>query len=387
MISIGNSKDRKALKRLLVSHHRLDVILELLDLSHNYEADLSNKLLSGQVNIDTTADVTRSASVDLIDPHHKLKLDAEGPTDGSLHVKKMIKITYVISSTDQSEQYTVPIFCGPLTKVDRNGPVISLEAQGKEVLSFSSIWAAKTFKRTAKKTDVIIKIMMMAGEAKRKMAIPDRNAALGSHVSADRKHTFWLIVRKIANGMNMHLFYDGRGVLRLRKVPSKVVYSFNEKEALLGYPQVTYDLTEVYNCVEVLGGKPKKKKHKVHYRLVAPKKHPLSPSNLGRNGTKRYLPLLIEDDSIKSMKMARKVAKKALKNSLHEAVEVTFDSMPIPFLEELDLCSFKTSISSGRFRLQKMAIPLTADGVSSIGYLKKVVPKRSLGKSRKKRKK
>ncbi len=381
MIHFGTFSEKKKLDALLATHHRVDVVVMLMDLSHKHLSEHSDLLLSGQVNIDVTADVTRSASVDLRDPLHRLKLDDAAPSDGSLFFTKMIRIVFVISTPDLSERYPVPLFTGPINRVSRNGPVITVEAQGKEVLSFATLWAAKTFKKGMAKTDVIQKIMQLAGETK--FQFTDKDAKIGQNLSANRKNIFWKLSRKIASGLNLQLFYDGRGILRLRHVPQKSVYEFQDTNVMISSPQVSYEENdEFYNAVEVIGGKPKGKKKKVHLKLVAPHNHPLSPWNLGRNGTPRYVPLVIEDDSIKSVKAARTLAKRQLNNALTQPVEVSFDSLPVPYLEENDLCRYSTPISSGRFRLKQMSIPLTVDGTSSIGYLKNTTPKYKGGRRR-----
>jgi hypothetical protein len=392
MISIGSKKELAKLKVLLVTHHRLDVIISLMDLSHKHNSNISSTLLSGQVTMDVTAEVTRSATLELLDPLRRLKLDTQAPTDGSLFMTQMIRVTYVISTPDRGEQYFIPIFTGPLTKVTRTGPVLNVEAQGKEIISFSSMWKGKTFKKNLKKVDVIQRVMKLSGEALRHMDLrdPRPHARLPENLSTNRAAIFWKIARKLAVGMNMQLFYDGRGVLRLRKTPGKVAYVFRQSNsagrgALMTEPQITYDSKDMYNAVEIRGGKGKGKKKKLNYRLVANRKHPLSPWNLGRNGEPRYLPLVIEDDSIKTKKKAKQVAKKQLKNALDQAVEVTFDALPIPMIEESDLCGWASSDSSGRFRMKQMTIPLTANGVSSIGYLRQVVPRKVKVRKTKKR--
>ena len=390
MINFGSQADKKALDALLQTHHRVDVMIQLMDLSHNHISEITDLLLAGQVNIDTTADVTRSATMDLRDPTHRLKLDALAPDDGSIYFTKMIRVTYIVSPPKYDKHYAIPIFTGPLTSFNRSGPVVSLEAQGKEVLSFQNIWAGKTYKKGMRKTEVIQKIMQSAGEALRTMQLITRDARIGAHVSASRKFTFWGLCRKIANGMGLQLFYDGRGVLRLRRLPGKVMYQFDES-VIMSDPQVAYAQNDNFcNVVEVIGGKPKgkgKKVKKVHIKVVAPRSHPMSPWNLGRNGTPRYVPQVIEDDSIKSKKAARVLAKRTLNSSLDQSVTVTFDSLPVPYLEEQDLAKFQTRTSAGKFRLKQMSIPLTVDGTSSIGYLRKTTPRVAANRHRRRRQK
>jgi hypothetical protein len=347
--------------------------------------------MAGQVNIDVTADTTRSASMDLRDPTHELKLDALAPTDGSLYFTKMVRIIFVVSPPDYSVHYSIPIFTGPLTGATRNGPIVSIDAQGKEVLSFQNIWNGKTYKKGMKKVEVIQKIMQAAGEVTRKMQFVSRSGRIGTHLSASRKFTFWGLCRKIANSMGLQLFYDGRGTLRLRRQPGKAIYQFSDDTVMVSLPQVTYAQNDEFcNVVEVIGGKPKgkgKKVKKVHVKVVAPRSHPMSPWNLGRNGTPRYVPQTIEDDSIKSKKDARALAKRTLDRALDQSVSVTFDSLPIPYLEEFDLLKFQTRTSAGKFRLKQMSIPLTVDGTSSIGYLRNVTPRFKGTRQRKRRRK
>jgi len=377
MIDIGHPAEMRALKPLLGKNHRVDVILQFMDLSHNHISDQSDRLMGGQVNIDTTGESTRTASMDLRDPENRLKLDDNAPADGSLFFTKMFRIIFVVSPPDNSVHYAVPIFTGPISKVTRNGPIVSVECQGKESLSFASIWAGRTLKKGIKKTEAILKVMGWTGETKFKFI--DKDARIGgTGISAARtkKFTFWKLAKMLANSMNLQLFYDGRGVLRLRRIPGHSVYTFRDDGVMLTPPQVNYEMNEEFcNAVEIIGGKPKGSKKKVKYKLVAPRSHPLSPWNIGRNGTPRYVPKIIEDDSIKSHKIARARAKRELQNSLVESVDVSFDSLPVPMLEELDYCRYNSNDSHGTFRLKQMSIPLTVDGTSSIGYLKKVKPR------------
>jgi hypothetical protein len=379
MINMGLTRaEFNDLCALLVTHHHIRVELSLMDLSHRHLANLSNKLLGGQVNMDATGDeATRTASVELLDPTHSLKLDGDSPEDGSVYYTRMIRIVYIVQNVERTQSYRIPIFTGPLVKVDRSGPVLSLEAAGKEKLSMSAVWKGKTFKKGLKKTFVIRQIMEeLAGEAAKYLTIPNRTVKLPQKLSVNRETTAWAVARNIAKSMGMQLFYDGYGRGMLRKMPGKSVYVFRAKGALLSNPQATFDTESVANAVEIIGGKPKGAKKKVTYRLVAPRTHALSPVAMGRFGNPRYIPETVEQDSIRSVKDARQLARATLKNRLAESVDVSFDSLPIPFLEENDLCRVESDEFSGNFRLTKMTIPLVASGVSTVGYLKRVTPNR-----------
>ena len=373
MISLGlRAAQLDDLQQLLVSNHILDVTIQILDLEHNYLADVSKRLLGGQVNIDTTADTTRSLDLELLDPTHSLKLDDDAPNDGSLYFTRMIKVTYGVAASDHSRRYDIPVFCGPISKVERDEAVLSITCVGKEVLLNSAVWNSKTFKKGLSKRTAMIRILSdIGGETKYDLA--NTSERLPSDFSLQRgKVSPWAALKKLAAGMGYQVFYDGRGVCRMRRVPAKSVYTFGENGALLTVPQPSFDASAVINAIELIGGTPKGSKYRVGARAVAPRSHPLSPWNLGRNGAPRYLPEFINDSSVKSTSVARTRVSNRLKNAMIEAVDVAFDSLPIPFLEENDLCVVRTDGWSCEFRLNKMAIPLTADGTTSIGYLRRV---------------
>src|SRR5690348_11905484 len=110
MIKLGlTSAEKKQLDDLLVSHHRISVAIQLLDLSHNYLSDLSHLMLSGQVDIDATADeATRSCTLELLDPFGELKLDGDSPDDGSLYYTRMVKIIYTVISVEGDLRFNIP---------------------------------------------------------------------------------------------------------------------------------------------------------------------------------------------------------------------------------------------------------------------------------------
>lgn len=388
MILLGLSqRELNKLFDLLVTHHRIAVNVQLLTLEHKYVGDITKRLLGGQVTIDADAsEASRSCSLELLDPHHQLSLDADAPEDGSLYATRMVKVIYSVISVDRKDRFDIPIFCGPLSKVNRNGPILQVEAQGKEVLSMSSVWKSRDFKKGMKKTEVIQVLMEELGGEK-KMDFAKSNARIPRRMGISRDKTSWDLAQSIARSMNMHLFYDGRGVCRLRPMPTKPIYTFSRRGALLSPPQAGYDMMEAVNAVQVIGGKPKGSKKKITYRMVAPKSHALSPWKLGRWGTPRYLPEVIEDSSIRSKTEARKIAISTLRARLVQSVEVTFDSLPIPLIEEMDICRVTADDFSGTFRMSKMTIPLTANGTSSIGYLRKTAPGRVTTKKKRRPKK
>ena len=391
MIDLGLSTSQfQKLNTLLVNHHKIEVTVQLLDLSHNYLMDLSKRMLSGQVDIDADADITRSCQVELLDPFSQLQLDGKSPDDGSIYYTRMFRIVYSVISIDGDTRFDIPIFCGPLNKAERNGAVLSCTAVGKESLASSNVWKTRSFKKNYQKYEVIRVIMSeVAGEQKLALKkIPGKGAKVRLTAGNDNA---WAVCKRLANSLNAVFFYDGRGVLNMRHQTSITKYTFQQGRDILTEPTASFDTESVINAVQVIGGKPSKNKRKVDYRVLAPRKHPLSPWNMGRWGNPRYLPEVISDDSIKSKVTARKVGKARLKRALIEQVEVAFDCLPIPYLEEGDMCRVESDRYTGNFRMSKMSIPLTADGACSMGYNKRVTPKgrvirlKNLNRTKKKR--
>jgi hypothetical protein len=385
MIPLGLRKAQlNQLHDLLESSHNIYIRVRLLDLEHKYIADLSNRFVDGQVNIDADAEVTRSLDIVIADPNKSINIDADSPDEGAMYLNNMISVVYVVHSPSGHLSFDIPVFCGPIDQLSRNGAFIDVTCLGKESLSMANMWKSRSFKKNLAKTHVI-KIILNSIMGENKTNVPERKARLPRNLSLGRANKPWVAAKWLASSMGCQLFYDGRGVARFRAMPSKSVFVFREKN-MTSVPEFGYDLSDVVNAVEVIGAKPKGAKHKLRLRMVAPRSHPLSPFRLGRNGVPRVLPLFIEDDQLKNKREMRARAKRELRNGLLEAIDAAFDSLPIPHLEELDVSRLSVDDYAMSFRLRTMTIPLVASGTSSIGYLKRVTPPRGRRAVRRKRK-
>ena len=79
---------------------------------------------------------------------------------------------------------------------------------------------------------------------------------------------------------------------------------------------------------------------------------------------------------------AKDLATDTLASGLLESVDVTFDSLPIPHLEEGDAVRVATDKFNGNFRLSQFALPLNAAGDMSIGYVRNVKPRKAMIRQR-----
>jgi hypothetical protein len=103
----------------------------------------------------------------------------------------------------------------------------------------------------------------------------------------------------------------------------------------------------------------------------------LSPWRLGRHlrdGTlvPRWLLETVENTTLRTAAEAREVARNRVEASLLESVDVSFDSLPLPFFDPLDLARLDTTGAGMVFRIRSFSIPLGATEGMSVGANKRV---------------
>jgi hypothetical protein len=356
----------------MLSAHDLFVRVRLLDLDHNYLEDLSPPFVDGQVSFDTSESITRALDLTLFDPLKAIHLDPDSPSPTGIFLTNMISITYVVRTPGRASVWEIPVFTGPIDDVDRDGLYLNIKCLGKESLSLANLYHGKHYKKTQAKTDVIVNILRtLCGETK--FAIPTLNVKMANDLSLSRENIPWLAAKKLAASMGQQLFYDGRGVARMRRVPASVSFTYRDVN-LTTVPRVSYDLSTTINAVDVVGGKPKKAKNRVKYQAIAPRSHVLSPQNLGRGTPRipRYLWVEIKDDNITSQAEAIDVGSRQLAQGLLAGVEVAFDGIPNPLAEELDIGRLASEQASTNFHHTKWTLPLVAGTDAAYGYLKRV---------------
>lgn len=375
MIGLTNKTavQTKALDDAMVSAHRLDIRVRLLDLNHNYLDDLSDYFDGGVVTVDADADVTRALDLDLFDPTGRVQLEPTSAARTGIYIAHMISIVYTVTMWT-GETWDVPVFCGPIDKVERDGFFISIKALGKETIGLSNGWRGRNFRPNQEKTTVIRWILdNMIGETK--MSIPSRRVKIPKLIKLNSATKPWAVARALANTMNLHLFYDGAGVAQLRPRPKTPAFTF-DGNWVTTTPKVSYDLSRVWNAVEVIGRNPEGRRDAPRYRAVAPRNHELSPWELGRGNPKRprYIWKRIKDNSLTSVAECRELARKVLADGLMAGIDVKFEGIPHPRLQELDVVRLNAEGFNAQFVCRKFVIPLVAGENSSYGYLRRVSP-------------
>jgi hypothetical protein len=386
VIPLGlTAAQQAALHDTLVGHHSIRVSVYLMNLSGSKLADISNRLIDGQVNVDGDADITRSCTLSLLDVDRSLSLDSDSPDSGALYVDRMIQVQYAVKDAASGSSWvTIPLFTGPVVKVDRDDAVISVECQGKELLGMGQVWTPRTYKKGTRKTEVMQSILQGCGETK--FNFPEYSTPIPSDYAIGRDNTPWGVAKYLANGMGLQLFYDGRGVARLRARPQTSVFRFRagDNGSILSSPKVTYTLDNLKNIVWVRGsinpGSGGLSEYKIGAVAQAPAAHPLSPVRLGRNGKPRYLLEIYDNSTITSKSEAQRFANSILASHLLQSVDVAFDAFPLPHLEEMDVCRYDTPQASNAFRAVKFSIPLLAGGVMAVGYNRRVSVRARVGR-------
>jgi hypothetical protein len=383
--------ERRAFEAALVSSHTRRVEVDVYTLDGDLLSALGGVLIDGQVNVDFDAESSRSASLTFLDPNHAINFDTDSPDDGALYADRIIRIRYGVHVPSLGRYVEVPVFTGPVTGLRREGVTVHVDAQGKEALVRGAVWSPMTFKKGATVTGVIWTLLAQrGGETQFNMPTAwngkGRQLTIPRTRSIDRKAEIWATAKSFARSINRQLYYDGAGVAVLRPLPSSPVYTFRPGNggSMLTPVAVEYQLADIKNTIEVVGQPPSGSKGVVRAVAKAPAGHPLSPNRLGRNGAPRYLVESVDDSNIRSNSAAAARAREILNDRLLAAVDVTFDSLPIPHLDGGDIVSVQTPEFTSKFRLRKFTIPLAPSGepVMSVGYLKRVTPTRRSTKRR-----
>ncbi len=386
MIPLGRRPfELRALNLELAGSRSIRTEVHVLNLEHDRLADLTDDFDDGQVNVDADGEITRSLTLSFLDRRGSYDFDSDSPADGALYADRMLQVRYCVKVPELSDWVEVPVFTGPLTKLDRAGKYVTVECQGKEILALGAAVKPMTIKKGTTKVDAIRRILReRGGEQNRNIVLPDLNVRLPKAVSLGRESQPWLVAQKIAASMNRKLIYDGSGRCRLIRLGDNTIFTFRDGTGgmVMTEPQVAFATDNVRNAVLIRGGKPKAKKDEddpkkekergVRHFETAPRSHPLSPWRLGRPDAPRYLLEVVDNDKIRSNKEAREVAQRVLSRRLRQLVEVTFESMPVPHLEEEDLVRVDANGVSMTLRMAQFSLPLKHDQQMSVGFHKQV---------------
>lgn len=360
--------EREEFARSLCASRQVRVRVDILDMDQNFLGSVKGRILTGQVDVDATAQVTRSAGLTILDPDHMLNLDSSATFGGSLFLDRMIRIWYGVRLVETAKWVDVPVFTGPINQLSRDGDAVSLNALGKESLLLGPASTHRTWKTGTYKTTILRELLSMFGE--RFMEIPHQPTKTTSNVSIAPTTIPWDYAQSIARSWGGgRVIYDGMGSARYEQTSDQVQWVFRGGPggSLVTRPKVGYDMANVRNLVVVIGSPPAKGCKPVSALAHAPAAHPLSAVSLGRAGGRRYLREDIEDSTITTVADAQKLADTKLLEHLNTGVQLDYSSLVIPHLEGWDMVRVESGKWSTSASLTQFTIPLTADGTMSIG--------------------
>ena len=378
-LSLSPAGYRALLRTLATPGHMVSVEATILDLNHKPMGRLP-RILSGQVNIDVNAGVKRQLQLEVLDSSRSLGVDA---SDGRPRLDRMIRVHYLVwVDAPINDWVAIPVFTGPITQVDRDGPTINIEASGKEKLAQGPTWKPRTFSKGRNRVNVIRVIMdELAGETR--FQFPTGwTARTNKPISMGKASSAWTYAQFVAKSMNAQLFYDGRGRLRLRKKPIRSMFTFRDGDGglLLTKPKVTEGSDELINAVRVTGAVPKGKKTALEHVSFLPESHMYSPHSLKRGPKVKYYPEEITDDTLRSKKEVKSKADRRIKEILVSEQLVSFDCLPMPLLEEWDPFVIDSDGVNVMGRVSQMSLPLTHDSPSTVGYLASLKKRKTISR-------
>lgn len=375
MIPLGlSATEQAAFHRALLASHEIDVRVDLLDLEERHLGRLTGRLLGGQVVGDADAEVTRSCQITLLDPLGRVDVGDPDRPEQVARFDRMISVSYGVWVDELDRWVRVPVFRGPVVKAPRKGPIVEIEALGKEHLLRNDGGIVHDYKANERRTDVIQNIARRMGE--RRMVIPSwtpRTSKRSVIPKLGFRSDPWPWIIKLAQSMRAQVWYDGLGTLRLRRIPVRPLWWFNERQ-LVTDPEVTAGDQGLINTVWVKGQPPEGKKWLVEAHGSLPAWHANSPQRLGRNGANRYLTEEISDDSIRTVYDAETAVARRLREVATQSFTVAFDCLPVPHLDVGDPAHLTSAAVTGNFRISTFTLPLTGEAMS-IGYVRETRPR------------
>lgn len=337
---------------------------KVLDILTTSGSTLS-RVMSGTVNFDADAAVTRTAEMTLLDPDHRLMFE-DSVQDGALWPNRHIDITYGIMLADETWA-DVPVFMGRLSSYARAGDEVTIAASGGEAdhLAPALLWTKVHIPKRTLVATAIKRILSVHGETRFALGDGGGRRTVG-RIDLTPQDEPWLVVKRLANMANRHLYYDGMGYVRLRTHPGDdPVWTF-DADLVTDGPGISFDLSELRNVVRVKGKRPEGPGNKIAPTFTA-MPHIADPLHATKLGVR--LVEFIQDDHVTSTAEARELATRVLNQHLKEAVTADFSVAPIPHLEELDPLRLNMNGVDLRFPAKRWSLPLDGS-VMSMGTVK-----------------
>lgn len=363
---------REAYRRTLTGVYTKRIRVVLLDKNGGNVENLTRAFQDGRVLVDTTQDVDRSCSIMILDPGRRYGFDADTYQGGELDLTRQLRVWWIVDGPLLARPVSIPVHTGPLTRIERDGALVTIEAQGKEVRGMTPSMRTLNLEKGMRRTDAIKRILRERMGERRLGAIPDLDARLPDDFTIGPKDLPWVEAQRLAGAFDRQLFYGGDGVPYLRKRPAKPLWRFrgNAEHGEITSPVVvSSDLQKIKNRIRVVGATPKGKKKPVDAVATADRTHPMSPWELGIDDAPVWLLDEITNDRLRTEKECRQVADSRLDEGVRLVHDTSFNAIPVPHLEPLDLISVHTDYETPTTRLRTFELPLGLGSDMSVGYV------------------
>lgn len=364
--------DRNAYLAALTESHRINVSCFIYDAAEALIGALEGYVAGGQVDVDATADITRTLSLSIEDPALKFVFDPIGP----IYADKFIQVVYSVDVPGIG-WVDVPVFYGSISRYARDGHDVTIEAVSKEALMLPPTPPSTPAVTTDRRLVGFLKIVAQAhGESRFRLGdgygkiVSSEVAKQTIDAAQADGHSIWGELSQLCDDKNFQLFYDTEGYLSLRRPPThRLSYTFT---GVANEPSVGFDLTLVRNRVKVFG--TDQHGHDVLKAVaILAASHPLSQEALARGGVNRVLLENVKTGRANlTVADAERIANRHLKRASDVMVDVSFDSLVVPHLEVGDLCRLSTDTIDATFGLGKFSIPLGAGDLMSVGTTKRL---------------
>jgi hypothetical protein len=269
-----------------------------------------------------------------------------------------------------------PVITGPIVNFFREGGDVNATVHGMEEQASGAAWETIHCPKKTKITDGIRKLLAAAGDVN--AHVPDLHRTFPHDHTIHPLDSIWPHVKHMAASLDYYVFYDGAGRFQMRPFNQRHVYRFHQ--ALVSQVKVGRQPDGFINTVVVLGPKPHgPKKHRV--KAVATLEGSLSPTALARNGVPFHAALHVDREfqvttrkkdkhgkfhkvthemhHLKATKHAQKIADRILLEHATTRTDLTFDAMPLPFLEEYDMVAVTDdAFGTEKMRMRQWSLPL-----------------------------
>lgn len=365
----------------LFASHDYRISAEILDLDERPTGQVA--ILDGQVNITgTDSAVRRTATMTVSDPTGALDFAGASTWSGtSVWLDRLVRITHSLYVPALKRTITVTPFIGPPSKMTRDGAQVSVELQDKTALSNRGAQPF-TVAKGANAATAIKQILQRTGEFRFRFGTYSKRLTKAYSVGWSDEASPWSIAKQIAGEqLGAELIYSCDGYAVLRPSPSTVTMTVPYVTAA---PSSGVDFTTLSNYYRVEGKASESTKGSTTttsqpVAAATVSAGTLTPAALARQGMARYLPTLVQDDTVTTLAQAKSRADSGLDSASRLQAEPSFTCVPFFHLDVDDIVRFNLPGTDVDARLNNCSIPLGAEEMT-VGYLRWVsaVPKQSV---------